>query len=270
MEPALAIALLSLVFGGMHVGLATRRVRAALVARLGEWGFLTLFSVLASVSFAALVHFYAVHRFEGAAGLALGSTGVARALLIAAVVAGLMLAIASLVPYPGSAYAIGSDAAHAARGLDRITRHPFFVGVALTAGAHVLLAPHLVGSVFFAGLAALALGGAWHQDRKLLARRGPAFAAFLRTTSLLPFTAIVSGRQRLVLRELPWTSLVVALPAILLLRGAHAGIFAHGGAWVIATVVGGAAILMVQTFWVARRRAGGGHGRPAGAASPVR
>ena len=53
-----------------------------------------------------------------------------------------------------------------------MTRHPFFVGVALLASAHVLLATRLVGAVFFAGLAALAILGARHQDRKILARRG--------------------------------------------------------------------------------------------------
>src|SRR3989442_6769936 len=72
MEPALAVALLWLVFGGLHVGLATRRVRAALVARLGEVGFTALFSVVAAVSFTLLVRYYAGHRLEGGGGLALG------------------------------------------------------------------------------------------------------------------------------------------------------------------------------------------------------
>src|SRR5437899_13047458 len=58
----------------------------------------------------------------------------------------------------------------APRGVERVTRHPFFVGVALLASAHVLLATRLVGAVFFAGLAALAILGAWHQDRTLPAR----------------------------------------------------------------------------------------------------
>src|SRR2546426_132095 len=45
MEPALTVGLLWLLFGGLHIGLATRRPRAALVARLGERGFTTLFSL---------------------------------------------------------------------------------------------------------------------------------------------------------------------------------------------------------------------------------
>jgi uncharacterized membrane protein len=270
MEPALGIALLSLVFAGTHIGLATGRVRAALVARLGEWGFLGLFSLVASVAFATMVHFYALHRFEGVAGPALGVSGLPRILLLAAVVAGLVLAFASLGPYPGSAYAIGSAGPHEARGLERITRHPFLAGVALAAGAHALLAPHLVGTVFSAGLAALAVGGAWHQDRKLLTRRGRPFAEFLATTSVVPFAAIVAGRQHLVLRELPWGALAMTVPAVVFLRWAHDGIFAHGGLWVIAVVVGGAALIMAQDWRAARRRSRRAESVTAGAATPAR
>jgi uncharacterized membrane protein len=254
MEPALGVALLSLVFAGLHVGLATRRVRAALVARLGERGFLALFSAVAAIGWTALVHYYAVHRFEGAAGLALG--GATRLVLMTIVVVGLVLALTALASYLSSPYALNNgDGPHVVHGIERITRHPFFAGVGMAAAAHVLLAPHLAGAVLSAGLAVLALGGAWHQDRKLLARRGRPFPEFLATTSLVPFAAIVAGRQRLVLRELPWAVMAVALVLVALLRRGHAGIFAHGGLWVILTVVGGAAILMVQDLWVARRRA---------------
>ena len=263
MEPALGVALLSLAFAGLHVGLTTRRVRAALVARLGERGFLALFSALAAVGWTTLVRYYAAHRFEGAAGLAPGAGEATRLVLVTVVVAGMVLAMTALASYLRSPYAISNDSGpHVARGIERITRHPFFAGVGMAAAAHVLLAPHLAGAVLSASLAALALGGAWHQDRKLLARRGRPFAEFLATTSLVPFAAIVAGRQRLVLRELPWTVMAVALVLVAALRRGHAGMFAHGGLWVILVVVGGAAILLVQDLWVARRRARRGAVQP--------
>ena len=62
------------------------------------------------------------------------------------------------------------------RGLERVTRHPFFVGVALLGAAHALLAPRLVGAVAMGSLALLAGVGAWFQDRKLLALRGERYA----------------------------------------------------------------------------------------------
>src|SRR5438093_1132358 len=174
MEPALAVALLWLVFGGLHVGLATRRVRAALVARLGEVGFRTLYSVVAAAFFTLLVRYYAAHRLEGSAGLALGDVTAVRWALMAVIVFGFVLAIASLVGYPASPMALFAKTVRPPHGLERITRHPFFMGTALAALAHVPLATRLVGAMFQAGLAALAIAGSLHQDRKLaVLRRRP-------------------------------------------------------------------------------------------------
>ena len=89
MEPALVVAVLWMLFGGTHIGLATRRVRAALVARLGEGGFTALFSAVASVSFAAAIAYYAAHRSEGAPGLALAHVAVFRWTLMALTVTGI-------------------------------------------------------------------------------------------------------------------------------------------------------------------------------------
>src|SRR4030095_11369959 len=83
------------------------------------------------------------------------------------------------------------------RGIEKITRHPFFAGVGLFALAHALLATRLAGTVFFGGLLLLVVVGSWHQDRKLLARRGAPYAAYLANTSAVPFAAVLSGRQQL-------------------------------------------------------------------------
>jgi uncharacterized membrane protein len=107
-----------------------------------------------------------------------------------------------------------------------------------------------------AGLALLAAAGAWHQDRKLLAARGEPYAAFVAQTSGVPFAAILAGRQRLVVGELPWIGLAMSLALALALRTVHDGIFAHGGAWVIGVTVGGAALLAIQSWRGMRRRSG--------------
>src|SRR5438105_1612275 len=73
MAPVLGVLALWVVFGGMHIALASGRIRAALVARLGEWGFMLVFSLVAAVSFSALVSFYAAHRFAGSAAPSFGA-----------------------------------------------------------------------------------------------------------------------------------------------------------------------------------------------------
>src|SRR5262249_11251825 len=111
------------------------------------------------------------------------------------------------------------------------------------------------GTIFAAGFAALGLAGGWHQDRKLLRLRGESYAHYLAATSTIPFAAIVSGRQHLVWREVPFGSLVAGVAIAFLLRARHDALFAHGGLWLIVAVLGGAAVEMVQGLRRGRRAA---------------
>jgi uncharacterized membrane protein len=253
MTPALVVAALWLLFGGTHIGLASQSVRGRLVARLGEMGFTALFYLVAATSFAWLIAFYAAYRFEGVPGLALASVPALRWGLMIAVVAGLMLSVPALAVYPRLPMALFEQPIREPRGIERITRHPFFAGTALFALAHALLATHAVGAVFFGGLALLAILGARHQDGKLLARRGRAYADYLAATSAVPFAAIVAGRQRLVWNELPMVGLGLGLALALALRHWHDALFADGGAWIIGAFLGGSLIAGGNAWRRARR-----------------
>lgn len=239
MEPALTVAALWALFSATHIGLATRPLRESLVARLGERGFVLLFSVTAAVCFALLINGYARVRGQGAPGPALGGVPVLGEVLGIAVGLGVVLMIATFATYSSSPIA-ATGRRREPRGLERITRHSFFAGAALFGLAHALLSPTLAGSVFFGALALHASLGALHQDRKLLRRRGQAYADFLAATSALPFAAILGGRQRLVWSELPWLFLAVATALAFALRAVHDSIFDYGGAWIIGVTVGGA------------------------------
>lgn len=239
MEPALTVAALCTLFSATHIGLAVRPVREPLVARLGERGFTLLFSSTAAVTFALLIHTYSRLRGLGAPGPALGSVPVLGAALGVLVGIGVVLMIATFATYSSSPMS-ASKRVREPRGLERVTRHSFFAGVALFGLAHALLSPTLAGSVFFTGLTLHAVLGALHQDRKLLRRRGAPYAEFLAATSAVPFAALLTGRQRIVWSELPWLVLAIAIGLAFALRAVHASIFDYGGAWIIGVVVGGA------------------------------
>jgi uncharacterized membrane protein len=251
MIPAATVAFLWLVFGGTHIGVAAMRPR--IVARLGEIGFVILFYAIAAVTFAALVTYYAAHRFEGAPGPAVGNLAAARWLLMGVIGSGVMLMAPALVVYPRLPTALFGQPIQQVRGIERISRHPFFAGTALLATAHALLATRLVGAVFFIGLLLLSTLGAWHQDRKLLARRGRAYAEYCAATSMVPFAAILAGRQRLVWSELPIATFAVGLALALALRYRHDHLFAAGGVWIVAAVVGGGSVAGINAWRRSRR-----------------
>jgi uncharacterized membrane protein len=262
MEPALGVTLLALLFIATHVGLASDAVKRRFGPRLGEHGFVAAYSLIAAVTFSAVVVYYAAHRHAGAAGFGAAAIAVPllRELLLVAIAGGVALIAAGLMAYPRMPVALFGQPIRAPYGIERVTRHPFFVGTAIVGIAHVLLAPRLAGAVLMGGLALLALAGARHQDARHLRARGTAYADYLAATSMLPFAAIAAGRQRLVWNELPFGALAVGVGVAVLLRLVHASLFAQGGLWIILAVVGGAAIASTQTWLRARRharRAGG-------------
>jgi uncharacterized membrane protein len=255
MDPLYGALFVALLFAGSHVGLATRPIRSRLVARFGEWGFRSIFFAVAATTFALLITYYADHRADGGAGPGLGASPAWRVVLVSMVVVGVTLIVAAFARYSGSPYDVDRpNAARPPRGLERVTRHPFLVGVTLFATGHAGLATHAVGSVLMGALAMLAVVGALHQDAKLRRLRGPAFDDYLASTSTVPFAAILAGRQRLVWRELPVAAILIGLALSAVLRYVHGSIFAHRGAWVILVVVGAATVFTVSAWLHDRRR----------------
>jgi uncharacterized membrane protein len=253
-EPALLVAATWLAFFGTHLGLAFGPVRSGLVGRLGERGFLYLFSGVAAATFALWVFTTASVRLEGLPGLALAAHPWVHAAALVAIVVGVSIAAGSASSYPSSPMALLADRVRDPQGVERITRHALFAGIALFAGAHVLLVPTLAQAVFFAGLFVHAVLGAAHQDRKLAARLGAPYRAFQERTSSVPFAAILAGRQRLAPDDQPWMAYAVGALLALGLRPLHAHLFDYGGLWIVVAVLAFAAVAGRDALRVRRRR----------------
>ncbi len=234
-----------LLFAGTHLLLGLP-LRARLVRKLGEQRFVALFSAIAATTMGLLAA--AVARFgdEGPAGFALAQVPAARMLLGAVAFLGMTLAIAGLMNYMRSPMALFRTQVHPPSGIERVTRHAFFMGLAVFAIAHVVLAPTLALAIYFAGFAALAGGGALWQDRKLIGRYGETYVSYMRATSALPFVAVLQRRQSFIADDdRIGRRLLVSVAIALLLLATHrwwsafngatfAGVMAVGGAWVSA------------------------------------
>lgn len=82
-------------------------------------------------------------------------------------------------------------------GIMRITRHPQMVGQVLWCVAHTLWIGNSFTLITSLGLTAHHVFGVWHGDRRLSAKYGEAFEVVKKRTSVVPFAAIVEGRQEL-------------------------------------------------------------------------
>jgi len=119
-------------------------------------------------------------------------------------------------------------------GIIRITRHPQAMGQILWCGAHCAW---LGSSTVVSASAVLVLHhlySVWHGDRRLAREHGEAFSIVKERTSVIPFQAIIEGRQ--ILPENYYTEFLRG-PYALVVGGTVAAYFAHP--WMMA----GAALL---------------------------
>lgn len=204
-------------FGGTHMLLSSRGMRPKLVRRLGALGFTGLYSAIAFACFVPLVSYYLDHRHAGALLWSLPHLHTLSLLLSALFFA---LTIAALIqPSP---LGITPGAKIRPYGLTRITRHPAFLSLGLWGLSHTLVNGFASDVAFFGGFFVFALVGCAHQDARKRSENRPELAELFAQTSFWPFSAIATGRTRLVLAELPWLGLAIGL-------GASAGAYAlHG------------------------------------------
>lgn len=255
MNPGLGTTLWWLAFGGTHIVLSLRSIRSWLIDKLGLNGFISAYSLLAAGTFSGLVLYVAEHRLDGDGGMLFASLPPVEGALVLLSTFGLTLIVAGVIRYPSSPMALFRQRAVEPRGIQQISRHPFFAGVALWAGAHVLLSSTPAACAFFAGFVVLAVVGGVHQDRRLAAELGDGYREYLSATSFVPFAALLLGKQRIRTKEQPWLGYAIGLAVALALREVHAHIFDYGGAWIIATVLVGAVLATVGSRRLAKKKA---------------
>ena len=198
----------------IHVGISATGLRARLVGAIGEGPYRGLFSLASLALLVALIVGLGQLRadpFDPLNQTLWAPPDWLRWPAYALVLFGLSLAGAGLFT-PGPTLAgyekKGLAMAEPARGVLRITRHPFLWGVALWGAGHLLVNGERFALMLFGALALMAVFGSRSIDRKTAARDPEAWARFEAKTSSAPFVAIARGRNRLDLGEIGWRGLV--------------------------------------------------------------
>ena len=182
-------------FVGSHLALS-HPLRRPLVGRLGDGGFLGVYSAVAALTLGLAAVGYRL------AGPEAPLWDVGNPLWAAATVLMLVAAVllmGSLLRNP-AAPRVGPDAdtpAGTPVGVFAITRHRMMWSFALWAASHVLFYPVAANLVLCGAVATLALVGAALQDRKKAVLLPVRWRAWSAETSYWPFAAILAGRTRL-------------------------------------------------------------------------
>jgi uncharacterized membrane protein len=208
------LALAALFFAGIHPLISGTAARARLIAAFGESRYRGLFSLLSLGGLVALVLAYRAAPFVPVWSPPPVLHVVSALLMIPAVffvVAGVMtkgptgIGRERLLRNPEPAH-----------GVLRMTRHPFLVGTALWAVAHLVALGDAAAMFFFGAFLFLGLTGPGRIDRRQRELFGADRKRLDEVTSVVPFLAIVQGRNRLDLREVGAVRLCVALAVYLL------------------------------------------------------
>ena len=206
MKETAVVIVLMLLFASSHMLLASRTFRPRLVARLGERRFRAAYALVALAFFVPLCWYYLTHRHVGPVLWDVPDSDVVEVLLHLVNAMGLVMLVAGLTN-PGPASLTGKPRDEPT-GVNRITRHPVFMGTSAMALAHAVPNGHASDVAFFGGIAVFALVSCRHQDLRKLAGGDPAFKRFHAATSFLPFAGRGAMRG---LRELPPLAVVVGV-----------------------------------------------------------
>ena len=194
--------LASLLFFAIHALISGTGLRAMVVGRIGEKFYMGAFSTLS-----AGLLFWVILAYRAAPHVQLWApvTGLQHLAMLLMLIAIVLAVLAFSTPNPTAA---GGDRAlvreQAARGIIKVTRHPFLVGVTLWAVAHILANGDLASLIMFGGFLALSLIGPPQIDAKRAAMYPDDWPRFAAQTSWLPFAAILQGRTRVTLAEIGW------------------------------------------------------------------
>ena len=199
------------VFLALHLLVAGTRLRDAITAATGEGAYLGLFSLASVAGIAWLTMSYTAAQAGEDPQLYAPWIGTRHVGIPVMALAFVFAVPGLLMPNPTSLKQERA-AANEARGILRITRHPFLWGVAIWSAFHLSANGDQASVIFFGTFLVLAVLGTFSIDAKRRRKLGESWDSFARSTSNIPFVAIVAGRNSFRAGELlDWRLLVGAV-----------------------------------------------------------
>ncbi|KAJ8479207.1 hypothetical protein OPV22_022934 [Ensete ventricosum] len=194
-SPEVVLLLLIVIFAIVHSGLAS--LRDAGEELIGERAYRVLFAGISLPLAVSTIVYFINHRYDGTQLWQLQSVlGLHELVWFSSFISFFFL-------YPSTfnlleVAAVDKPKLHLwETGIMRITRHPQMVGQIIWCLAHTIWIGNTVAMAASVGLIAHHIFGVWNGDRRLALRYGQDFEALKSRTSVIPFAAILDGRQKL-------------------------------------------------------------------------
>ena len=205
----LSLFLASLLFFAIHAAVSGTRLRGVLINWIGQGAYMGLF---AGASAGALT--WVILAYINAPHVELWADVAALKMLAVPMMAVAVVLAVLAFSTPNPTAAGGENALtkeRPARGIIKVTRHPFLVAVTIWAVAHVMANGDLASLVLFGGLLALSLIGPRLIDAKRAANYPKTWPRFQAQTSWIPFAAILQGRAQVIMSEIGWARIGVGV-----------------------------------------------------------
>ncbi|BAF29644.1 15-cis-zeta-carotene isomerase, chloroplastic [Oryza sativa Japonica Group] len=187
--------LLTIIFAVVHSGMASLRETGEKI--IGERAYRVMFAGISLPLAVSTVVYFINHRYDGIQLWQVqGISGIHELVWLSSFISFFFL-------YPSTFNLLEVAAVDKPKfhmwetGIMRITRHPQMVGQVIWCLAHTLWIGNSVAVAASVGLIGHHLFGVWNGDRRLASRYGEAFEVLKKRTSVIPFAAVIDGRQKL-------------------------------------------------------------------------
>tara|TARA_B100000674_G_scaffold176132_1_gene142568 strand:- start:150 stop:899 length:750 start_codon:yes stop_codon:yes gene_type:complete len=218
-KTSIVVFILILIFAIIHSGGAALRNKAESIIGPRLWRL--VFVSLSLPSAVILIGYFLTHRYDGLRLWNLQGNSFVFYLVW------VLTAISFIFLYPATYNLLEIPSLQKpevriySTGIMRVTRHPQAIGQIIWCIAHSLWIGTSFTLITSFGLICHHLFAIWHGDKRLEFKFGEEFYKFKESTSVIPFLAIIEGRQIFRFREYFKLSQVGILIAIIVIWGSH-------------------------------------------------
>ena len=218
-KTSIVVFILIIIFAIIHSGGAALRNKAELLMGPRLWRL--VFVLLSLPSAIILIGYFLTHRYDGIRLWNLQGN------IFVFYVVWALTAISFIFLYPATYNLLEIPSVQKPKvriystGIMRVTRHPQAIGQIIWCIAHSLWIGTSFTLVTSFGLICHHLFAIWHGDKRLEFKFGEDFYKFRESTSVIPFLAIIEGRQVFKFREYFKLSQLGILIAIIVIWSSH-------------------------------------------------